>query len=397
MVGRTSVRALAWAALLGQGLFIVGWLVAGAVEPGYSSSAQTVSDLGGSFARHAWVMNASFVVLGVSMLALGPGLLAVLPRGRAAWMAIGLLALAALAFFLLVPYRLECSLETDARCLTRYHAGQLHWGTYAHVWDSLAARIAVLLTPFAVARALWPRPTGAVALALGVVGVLITVVAALLYGVTSGSSGVIERLELLSLNLWIVILAAGVLHETRPQRPLPAPTPLRPREFFGTKWTGHGQLIVWPWVLSRRLPLTFAVTREQVSVSDELWIVEDRAIFAGGHVESRRMFCELVDPTLIRVTADELPDGTTVHLDERGFRIAPYRAHVRVGPLRIPLRCRDESVVEADGTLMNTVTGHLFGFPVVRLIARARASDLETTDPADSLTAEAARLTPRPR
>jgi hypothetical protein len=369
---KSSVRPLAGAAIAGQAAFIAAWIVAGAIEPGYSGSRQTVSELGGTFVRHAWVMNAGFIILGLSFVALIPGLLEVLPRRRAALVAGGLFAAGGLAFVLLVPYRLECSLAVDSGCNARFHAGTLDWETYAHIWDSLAARIALGLTPFALAWALWPRPIAAASLGLGVVGLVIAVVSSALYAVDGSPDGVIERLELLSLNLWIVIVAVGLLYETRRPARLPAPTPLRPRDFFGSKWTGHGRLLVWPRPLTRRLPLTFAVSRELVAVSDDVWIVEDRATFAGGHVESRRMFCELVEPTRVRITADELPDGAKVLIDEDGFRILPYRAHVRVGPLRLPLSCRDESVLEDSGTLVNTVTGRLFGFPVVQLIATAR-------------------------
>jgi hypothetical membrane protein len=369
---RNWVRPLAWAAIGGQVAFVISWIVAGAIEPGYSGTRQTVSELGGTFVRHAWVINAGFIVLAMSLVALLPGLLELLPRRRAALLTSGLFAVGALAFLLLVPYRLECSLSVDSGCSARFHAGSLDWQTYAHMWDSLAARIALGLTPFAVAWALWPRPVAAPALALGVVGLIIAVVASAFYSIDGAQDGLVERLELLSLNLWVVIVAVGLLHETRRPAPLPAPTPLRPRDFFGSRWTGQGRLLVWPRPLTRRLPLAFSVSRELVAVSDDLWIVEDRATFAGGHVERRRMFCELVEPTRVRVTADELPDGAEVLIGEEGFRILPYRVHVPLGPLRIPLSCRDESMLEKDGTLVNTVTGRLFGVPVIQLIATAR-------------------------
>jgi hypothetical protein len=370
---KSSVRPLAWAAIVGQAAFIAAWIVAGAIQPGYSGTRQTVSELGGTFVRHPWVMNAGFVVLGASCLALVPGLLELLPRRRAAITVTALFALGGLAFLLLVPYQLQCSLSVDTGCSARFHAGTLDWRTYAHVWDSLTARIAFGLSPFALAWALWPRPAALPALGLGVVGVLIAVAAGALYAIHGSPDGVVERLELLSLNSWIAIVAVGLLHETRRAAPPPAPTPLRPRDFFGGKWTGHGKLLVWPLPLTRRLPLTFSASRDLIAVSDDVWIVEDRATFAGGHVERRRMFCELVEPTKVRVTADELPDGPEVLIDEDGFRILPYRVHVRLGPLRFPLHCSDESLLEDDGTLVNTVTGRLFGvITVLQLISTAR-------------------------
>src|SRR6266496_5310398 len=40
-------RKLVWFALAGQLLFVVSWIVAGALEPGYSHLDQAVSELGG--------------------------------------------------------------------------------------------------------------------------------------------------------------------------------------------------------------------------------------------------------------------------------------------------------------------------------------------------------------
>src|SRR4051812_34931251 len=80
-----AARKLAWAALVGQVVFIASWVVAGALQPGYSHANQGVSELGARGAEHPLIVNAGLVVFGLTFVALGVALLAVLPsRGAAA-------------------------------------------------------------------------------------------------------------------------------------------------------------------------------------------------------------------------------------------------------------------------------------------------------------------------
>src|SRR4051812_36274557 len=44
--GEVAVRRFVWIALAGQVLFVVSWIVGGALEPGYSHIEQGVSELG---------------------------------------------------------------------------------------------------------------------------------------------------------------------------------------------------------------------------------------------------------------------------------------------------------------------------------------------------------------
>src|SRR4051812_46468787 len=69
-----TARKLAWAALAGQVVFIASWVVAGALEPGYSHLDQGVSELGARTASHAWIINAGLVVFGLTFVALGVAL-----------------------------------------------------------------------------------------------------------------------------------------------------------------------------------------------------------------------------------------------------------------------------------------------------------------------------------
>src|SRR2546423_3387094 len=99
-LGPAPIRQLAWLAIAGQVAFVAAWVIAGALEPGYSAFDQAISELGARNAAHPWLMNTGFVILGLAIAALGPCLLAVLPRRRAARVAGGLFAVAGLAMAL---------------------------------------------------------------------------------------------------------------------------------------------------------------------------------------------------------------------------------------------------------------------------------------------------------
>src|SRR3954453_18644609 len=82
--GMGITRRLVWIALAGQVLFVVSWIVAGALEPGYSHLDQAVSELGAKNAAHPLIVNAGLIVFGLSFVALGVALARVLPSRLAA-------------------------------------------------------------------------------------------------------------------------------------------------------------------------------------------------------------------------------------------------------------------------------------------------------------------------
>lgn len=61
-------RALAFAGAVGPVLFVIVFTVAGLLRPGYSATAEAVSDLG--VGPQAWLQNANFVAFGLSLLGL---------------------------------------------------------------------------------------------------------------------------------------------------------------------------------------------------------------------------------------------------------------------------------------------------------------------------------------
>jgi hypothetical membrane protein len=60
--------------------FIASWIVAGALQHGYSHLDSGVSVLGAKNAANPLIVNAGLVVLGLSLAALGVALVSVLPR-----------------------------------------------------------------------------------------------------------------------------------------------------------------------------------------------------------------------------------------------------------------------------------------------------------------------------
>jgi hypothetical protein len=145
---------------------------------------------------------------------------------------------------------------------------------------------------------------------------------------------------------------------------------LRPRDFFGAAWTGEGRL--WAWGLGGP---RFTLSRTTTWTSGDVGIVRDRAVFAGGRVEERVRFAHIVSPTRIHVSGDDMPDGADVVVDEDGYRVAPYRILVPVGPLRFIVTCRDEGRLEDDGTLRYVVRVAWHGLPVAEVAMRARPVD----------------------
>ena len=376
-VSRSTARSLVWFALVGQVVFVASWIVAGALQPDYSHLDSGVSVLGGRHEAHPWIANAGLVLLGLSLAALGVALLAVLPRRQAAVVACLLFCGAGVALVLTGAFRVDCDLSTEAHCNHLWHAGRLSWQTDAHLWLSLVCGWLLTLTPFAIARALWPGPVAPLAIALGVEGLAIGTASFVLDGVHGVPDGLVQRIDLAALHLWVLIVAVGVLYATRCEPKPGTIVPLRPRDFFARSWRGEGELWLRPFFLWRRLGNRFEARRESTWISDRVWRIDDQSLFGDGRIQRRQTFCEFVDDDRIRLTAGDLPEGADVWLDEDGYRMSPFRMDFPIGPLQLPVRCHDVSRVESDGTLVNTFDARSLvgGFLIGRLTFRVRPVD----------------------
>ena len=366
-------RKLVWFALVGQLLFIVSWVVAGALEPGYSHVDQGVSELGARGAEHPWIVNGGIVVLGLSFASIGLALRAALPARRATQAVTALFLAAALASVVAAFARLDCGLS-DQHCEDLWRAGQLSWREDAHLWADLLGQLSLAATPFAIARALSPGPLAPLAAGAGATGLVIGVGSFFLYGADNAPSGLIQRFGFLVLLVWVVILAVGVLHATRG-----APRPgrlvrVRPRDFFAGEWSGEGRLLVWPFFLWRRLAQPFEAHRAATWISENVWRFDDEARYGHGRVQRRRMYCEFVSDDRVLITAGDLPEGAEVLIEEDGFRMMPFRMSFPIGPVGVPIRVHDVSYVEPDGTLANVFEARtlVLGLRVARVTFRVR-------------------------
>jgi hypothetical protein len=145
---------LSWAAIAGQVLFVLGWVVVGALEGhGYSPGRHDISDLGALTAHHAVLDLFTLGVAGVltiafALWALRPAL-AVPGRHDAigAWLVA--LSLPGLDNLSDTFFRLDCR-AADAGCTTAQAAASWH-GT-VHVVVAAVAGVATVAAPFALAH-----------------------------------------------------------------------------------------------------------------------------------------------------------------------------------------------------------------------------------------------------
>ncbi|MEA2429151.1 MAG: hypothetical protein QOF37_2779, partial [Thermoleophilaceae bacterium] len=249
---KRTVRLLAWFAIAAQVAFVASWVAAGALTSGYSGSRSGVSALAADGMPYAWLAMAGMVVLGLGVAALVPGVRAVLPRRRAATVAAVLFAIAGAGVVVAAFARLDCDFARHA-CATSFDAGRLSWQTSAHVWAGFVTSLALIGTPLALARSLWPSPVALLAGGAGVISLALMALGLILFQAGGSPEGIVDRVQFAALHTWVVLVAAGILHETRGEPRLSTPTPLSPRHFLGSAWAGEGQVQPWPYRFWRRL------------------------------------------------------------------------------------------------------------------------------------------------
>lgn len=224
---------LAWAAILAQAVFIGGWVLAGALEPRFSATAQYISELGRDGAAHPWIFMAFMAVWGLGWIALAVGVVPSLRTRR--WpLAMPLMfTLAGVCAILVGPLRMDCSLITSAACKSRWAAGTVSWHFEAHVWLSLGIKAALLASGFAFARSAWPSRLGRLVLGGALVLLIAGIVTFILHDSFTGYGGLEERLWAFVAQAWALVCAAVLsleatltperlhAHEVSMQRPGP--------------------------------------------------------------------------------------------------------------------------------------------------------------------------------
>src|SRR5436853_149913 len=162
-----------------------------------------------------------------------------------------------------------------------------------HRWIVTAGLVALGASFVALAAALslslWPGTPAATALHAGGVGVGIAVLSSIAYSVHGAAGGLIQRVDLGVMHVWVLIVGGGILYATRGTPRTSALIPMRPREFLARTWTGEGELVLRPFLLGRLFRQRVEARRESTWISEQVWRIDDEALFGGGRFERRHM------------------------------------------------------------------------------------------------------------
>jgi hypothetical protein len=216
---RARVRALSWFAISAQLLFVAGWTAGWLLEPGYSPVRMYVSDLGRQGAAHPWIFDVSIVIWGMGFISLATALMPALRTRTWARVAPALFVLAGVFAMLDAPLRLDCADSVSRLCKARQAAGTLSWRHYGHMWAALGIQIALVSTPFALARATWPGRLARLMLVGGVAVALLLGADFLADFNQNNSAGLGQRMHLLIVHGWVLLCAAALIIEASPGWP----------------------------------------------------------------------------------------------------------------------------------------------------------------------------------
>lgn len=132
--------------------------------------------------------------------------------------------------------------------------------------------------------------------------------------------------------------------------------PLDLRELFAEPWEGAATLWRPRWQRWLPAPSEFRFRTESLDHANDSWEVLDTITFPDGSIQQRRMHCDQLANGLLRLTADDMPDGAEVCPRQDGFDFTPYVIRTPVlGSLRVRLRHFDRVQLEPDGTLTDTI------------------------------------------
>jgi Protein of unknown function (DUF998) len=207
----SRVQRLAILVIVGQSVFPLTWLIAGGVSEGYSHEEQYVSELAARNAEHPWIVAIGIAALGLSWIALGAALRVALPRRPWSWLPPALFIATGTATALVAVLPLDCSSSVDEGCRTLERGWDLSWRHYAHGFVSWAIQLMLAATPFALSLALRPGRLSRLALALGVIGLLIGAGHLAAEFADEDRIGIYQRAGLVAGQGWSHLLAASLL------------------------------------------------------------------------------------------------------------------------------------------------------------------------------------------
>jgi hypothetical protein len=378
------VRRLCWFAILGQVLFVVAWLLAGALEPGYNHARQYISELGAETADNPWIVNSALILFGLTLWALGAALWLALPRrARAAAPAL-LFGVAGLGFVVAALAPIECETTISELCEMRFDDGDASTASYVHGWGGFIGQIAFLLTPFGLALALRPHRLAGLVLLIGLIGVVIFA----LFWVggsgddQSGSAGLVQRLGFGTIHEWSGLVAIGLLiwANTRP-RPLPAGAKgaLEPFRFLDAGMDGGGEMTYSPWARVFRFPREFSYRWRVDYEGSAVWLIHNVLRYEDDRLYlDRTMLARPLSDTVMHLSADDMPGGGRTELFPGGLSLRPSWFLSPWWGVPWPVLGQGELMLEDDRALRGRLDFALFGFlPLARMrfeLAGARSA-----------------------
>jgi len=200
-------RVLGGCAVAGPIVFAVASLVAESVQDAYGPRREDISALAALDAQHAWIMIAGIIVLGLSIVGLGLGLVGAIRDGKSALVGAILLVLTGLAFVTAGVARNDCSSELQA-CKKRVNAGEVSWHHKVHDAVGFAALLLLVVAPFVFARASRADSRWITLRRYSLItGVLALALALMVGGETfTGWNGLLERALVAVTFVWIAVL-----------------------------------------------------------------------------------------------------------------------------------------------------------------------------------------------
>jgi len=204
-------------AVVGPIAFTVAWVAAGLAQDEYSLRREDISALAALDAQKPWFMIAGFLLLGVGIVALAIGLGGALEGRRAVTGAI-LVAIAGIGIIVAGLARNDCSSELDA-CVERIDAGNVSWHHSTHdlvsgvVFLSLVAATLVLARVFRGHES-W-RDLRIYSIVTGLLGLALLIM--FVTEVASSWNGIVQRIFVSVLFLWIALLGARLIRLARAQ------------------------------------------------------------------------------------------------------------------------------------------------------------------------------------
>ncbi|WP_405065353.1 DUF998 domain-containing protein [Kribbella sp. NBC_01510] len=209
-------------AVMGPIAFTIAWIVGAVVQDEYSLRREDISALAALDAQNAWIMVTGFLLLGVGIVALGAGLAGAL-NGRPATVGSILVAVAGVGIIVAGLARNDCSSQLAA-CADRVDAGEASWHHVTHDLVSLVVFLALVAAALVFARAFrgdqsW-RDLRTYCLITAVLGLVLLVL--FITGVAGSWNGLLQRVFVTVLFLWIAVLGARLIRLSRTQSAEPA-------------------------------------------------------------------------------------------------------------------------------------------------------------------------------